>query len=282
VGEQGVAQLVDLLITTEGPLPGAKLIEWNMADPVGAPGSAGMWEVHFRVGGAVGTKIDPTNCPRGDGSSAPASACAGAWALMHITTKATAYLENIWGWVADHDLDYDDQINVYNARGLLVESQGPVWMYGTAFEHSLLYQYNLHGANNIYMGMIQTETPYFQPSANTPFSNAASSVLAVHETDPTFCSGDARCNMAYGLVIQNGSEGVLVYGTGLYSFFSTWDQECLTADTGYFPNCQLELTKVSSDSKVSHYTYDTCKGSHANSICRYICLTLTPTDLCTC
>jgi glucan 1,3-beta-glucosidase len=45
VGEQGVAQLVDLLITTEGPLPGAVLVEWNMADPAGAPGSAGMWEV---------------------------------------------------------------------------------------------------------------------------------------------------------------------------------------------------------------------------------------------
>ncbi len=44
-GEAGVAQLVDLLITTQGPLPGAKLVEWNMADPAGQPGSAGMWEV---------------------------------------------------------------------------------------------------------------------------------------------------------------------------------------------------------------------------------------------
>lgn len=59
-------------------------------------------------------------------------------------------------------MDYDDQINVYNARGLLVESQGPVWMYGTAFEHSLLYQYNLVNAKNVLMSQIQTETPYFQ------------------------------------------------------------------------------------------------------------------------
>lgn len=246
-----MAQLVDLLITTEGALPGAKLVEWNMADPAGAPGSCGMWEVHFRIGGAVGTKIDPSNCPRGDGTTAPATTCAGAWGLMHITQKATAYLENVWGWVADHDLDYDDQINVYNGRGLLVESQGPVWLYGTAFEHSLLYQYNLFAARNIYMGMIQTETPYFQPSKNTPFLNeASSSVLAVHETDPSFCSGDDRCEMALAMAIQDNSEDVFLYGTGLYSFFSAWDQGCLSTDNGSSPHCQLELTKISIDSKV--------------------------------
>lgn len=97
VGDKGVAQLVDLLITTSGPQPGAKLVEWNMADPEGAPGSAGLWEVHFRIGGAVGTKMDPFVCPQGDGSTAPVENCTGAWALMHITKQATAYMENVWG-----------------------------------------------------------------------------------------------------------------------------------------------------------------------------------------
>ncbi len=92
-----MAQLVDLLITTQGPVPGAKLLEWNMADPAGQQGAAGLWEVHFRVGGAIGTKISPSNCPRGDGANATAAECAGAWALMHITKSATAYLENVWG-----------------------------------------------------------------------------------------------------------------------------------------------------------------------------------------
>ena len=46
-GEKGVAQLVDLLITTEGPLPGAVLLEWNMGDPAGHPASSGLWEVGF-------------------------------------------------------------------------------------------------------------------------------------------------------------------------------------------------------------------------------------------
>jgi hypothetical protein len=59
-----------------------------------------------------------------------------------------------------------------------------------------------HGARNVYMGMIQTETPYFQPAANTPFLDKASSVLAAHSTDPTFCTGDSRCNMAYAVSVQ--------------------------------------------------------------------------------
>jgi len=255
-GEKGVAQLVDLLFTTEGPLPGAKVVEWNMADPINAPGSAGMWEVHFRIGGAIGTKIDPSNCPRGDGSNALAENCAGTWALMHITEGATAYLENVWGWVADHDLDYDDQINVYNARGLLVESQGPVWMYGTAFEHSLLYQYNFVKAKNVLMAMIQTETPYFQPSVNTPFLDKSSSVLSRHATDPTYCTNDARCNMALAFNVQS-SEDILFYGTGLYSFFNMWDQGCLYSGTGQAPTCQLELNKISNDSKVYMYNFNT-------------------------
>ena len=37
-GQTGVAQLVDFMISTRGPQPGAKLIEWNMHDPANAPG----------------------------------------------------------------------------------------------------------------------------------------------------------------------------------------------------------------------------------------------------
>ncbi len=32
-----------------------------------------------RVGGAIGTNIDPKNCPRGTGANAPADKCTGAW-----------------------------------------------------------------------------------------------------------------------------------------------------------------------------------------------------------
>jgi len=67
-------------------------------------------------------------------------------------------------------------ITAYSGRGILSESQGPVWMIGTACaltlllffyilsnlstaaEHHVIYQYNLVGAKNHYMGLIQTES----------------------------------------------------------------------------------------------------------------------------
>lgn len=41
------------------------------------------------------------------------------------------------------------QISVYGARGMLIESQGPSWFYGTGSEHSVLYQYQLSNAQNV-------------------------------------------------------------------------------------------------------------------------------------
>ena len=37
-------------------------------------------------------------------------------------------------WLSDHDLDLpgEDKIEVYSGRGILSESQGPVWLIGTS------------------------------------------------------------------------------------------------------------------------------------------------------
>lgn len=245
VGDKGVAQITDFMFSTRGPQPGAKLIEWNMHDPAGAPGSCGIWDSHFRIGGAIGTSINPWDCPSGNGGGAPNSKCAGAYSLMHITTGGNVYMENVWGWTADHDIDYGSQLNVYNGRGILVESQGPVWMYGTAMEHHLYYQYNFNFASNIFMGAIQTETPYFQPSTATPFA-------PISKVDPSFCTNDARCNMAYGLVITNSSN-IYIYSTGLYSFFEVWSQACLTGQ----PSCQLALIDIENSEKIHAYAVST-------------------------
>lgn len=115
--------------------------------------------------------------------------------LMHVTVSASGYFENVWAWVADHDLDSplnggdgdtqagvpqaaNVQISIFAGRGILIESQGPTWFYGTASEHryryssptscrklsiseinnggSVLYQYQLLNAHNIYLGHMQT------------------------------------------------------------------------------------------------------------------------------
>ena len=101
----------------------------------------------------------------------------------------------------DHDLDdpAEGRITVYSGRGILSESAGPVWMIGTASEHHVIYQYNLHGAKNHYLGLIQTESvrrlssfvsctsltlpqPYFQPNPAVPEPFTINSDLG----DPSF------------------------------------------------------------------------------------------------
>eukprot|EP00026_Physarum_polycephalum_P002491 Phypoly_transcript_02498.p1 GENE.Phypoly_transcript_02498~~Phypoly_transcript_02498.p1 ORF type:complete len:848 (+),score=179.01 Phypoly_transcript_02498:118-2661(+) len=250
-GQTGVAQIVDFMIGVKGPQPGAKLIEWNLHDPANAPGSNGLWDVHYRVGGAVGTGLQANNCPNDDGSNSPASRCSGAWALLHITSYGNAYLENVWGWVADHDIDQGGQVNIYNARGFLCESQGPTWGYGTAFEHSVLYQYNIYNAKNVFLAAIQTETPYYQPSTKTPFNPS-------EVTDPSYCANDARCKMAYALAIQSSS-WVYIYGSGTYSFFNVWSTSCLPT------SCQSSIIYISNTNNVYHYSINTYGGVNTYS-----------------
>jgi hypothetical protein len=211
-------------------------MEWNIAES--SQGSAGMWDSHFRVGGAIGSNLQYINCPWSDAQVN--TDCIAATMLMHITTSATAYLENVWLWTADHDLDVptQDQISIYTARSLRITSQGPVWLWGTAAEHSTLYQYHFYNAENIFAATLQTETPYYQPNplAPAPFTGAYSL-----PDDPTFtyCSAnDIACAYAWGLEII-GSSNLMLYGAGFYSWFQWYSQACLSIEA-----CQERIVRV--------------------------------------
>ena len=47
--------------------------------------------------------------------------------MFHVTSNASAYIENAWLWTADHDIGdpKTTQINIFVARGLLIESTNP-------------------------------------------------------------------------------------------------------------------------------------------------------------
>ncbi|KAJ5624893.1 Exo-1-3-beta-D-glucanase [Penicillium lagena] len=235
-GDVGSVEMSDLIITTKGPAPGAILVEWNVA--ASSQGSAGMWDVHVRVGGAAGTELQSSNCPKTPHAiTKPKASCIAAFLLLHITEKASAYIENAWMWTADHELDLPDhsQINVYTGRGVLIESQGPVWMWGTASEHHQLYNYQVSNAQNVFMGLIQTETPYYQsnPNALTPFTPQSS------WNDPTFetCTTNS-CRKSWGLRVM-GSQDLYIYGAGLYSFFENYAQSCLRSE-----DCQQNMVEI--------------------------------------
>lgn len=235
-GDVGSIEMSDLLIETKGPAPGAILMEWNLAES--SQGSAGMWDVHFRIGGSSGTDLQSDKCAKTPKESTePDHECIGAFMLFHATEKANAYVGNAWFWTADHELDLPDhnQINIYTGRGVLIESQGPVWLYGTSSEHNQLYNYQISNAKDIFMGFIQTETPYYQanPNALVPFTPQSS------WNDPDFasCKTDS-CRKAWGVRVLNTSD-LYIYGAGLYSFFENYGQKCLDSES-----CQENMVEV--------------------------------------
>ncbi|KAE8151947.1 pectate lyase superfamily protein-domain-containing protein [Aspergillus avenaceus] len=235
-GETGSVEITDIAVQTKGPAPGAILMQWNVAEA--SQGSAAMWDVHFRIGGSAGTELQSDKCAKTPKqTTTPSSECIASFMLLHITEKASAYVENSWFWTADHELDLPDhnQINIYNGRGVLVESQGPVWLYGTASEHNQLYNYQVANAKNVYMGLIQTETPYYQanPNSLTPFTPQTT----WNDPDFSYCKTDG-CRKAWGLRVLNTSD-LYVYGAGLYSFFENYEQSCLATES-----CQENMVEV--------------------------------------
>ncbi|KAI1073930.1 putative glucan 1,3-beta-glucosidase precursor [Whalleya microplaca] len=252
-GDIGIMEISDMMFTVKAPSAGCILMEWNVHEI--AQGSAILFDSHFRVGGAAGTHLQAADCPAF--ATAVDHKCMAATMLMHITTHASAYIHNAWLWVADHDIDnlgnaeaYESsdgvpvnanqtQISIYAGRGLLIESQGPVWLYGVSSEHAQLHQFSLHGASNIYMGHIQTETPYYQPNPNAlePYGPALDSSFI---GDPTYndCHDD-RCRGAWALRIIN-STNVMIYSAGFYSFFQNNHLGCTDTES-----CQLALVETS-------------------------------------
>ena len=132
-GEVGIVEWSDMIVSTQGPQAGAILIEWNLASK-GAP--SGMWDVHTRIGGFAGSELQVAECPVTPEISTPPAAidsrCIGAYMSMHVTkSAANLYLENVWLWTADHDLEdpKSTRITVYAGRGLLVDSlAGKLWL----------------------------------------------------------------------------------------------------------------------------------------------------------
>lgn len=122
-GDRGFIEWSDMLVSTQGSTPGAKLIVWSLDASEGS----GMWDVHTRIGGFDGSQLQVAQCP----VSAPVSAnCEAAFMSMHVTEHAqNVYLENVWLWTADHDIDdpANTQISVYTGRGLLIEGRN-AWL----------------------------------------------------------------------------------------------------------------------------------------------------------
>ncbi|KAM0259874.1 hypothetical protein ACHAQJ_003119 [Trichoderma viride] len=236
-GDVGNVEIQDIIFETLGPQPGAIIVEWNVAGT--SQGSVGLWDVHWRIGGTAGTQLQSNTCVKTPTTTTTANpSCFGAFLLLHVTSSASIYMENTWLWVADHELDLSDhsQVNIYNGRGLLLESTKGAWLWGTASEHSVLYNYAFNNAQNVYSSILQTETAYMQgnPDARTPYTTNTK------YADPSWAScTSSTCARTWGIRLVN-SINTFIYGTGMYSFFNNYDGvTCVDAN-----NCQDSMIDI--------------------------------------
>ncbi len=259
-GTTGTVYWSDMLVQVQGAQPGAILVQWNLASPAGAP--SGMWDVHGRTGGTSGTGLLAAECPKVTATQVNSSnikdGCKAAYAQMHITKAAAGvYLENVWFWGSDVDLDRaytsSPQNLIYTARGLLVEAAaGPVWLLAAQFEHCVLYNYQFAHAAHVFASQLQSETPYSQPNppAMLPFATVSSihdPVFAANSTHTSASGATMPDAVAWGCRVVNSSD-IYIYGAGHYSLHTDWMNGC--GDDG---RCQARL--VSLEHSDVHY-YD--------------------------
>ncbi|KAH8716967.1 exo-beta-1,3-glucanase-like protein [Phaeosphaeriaceae sp. PMI808] len=250
-GEQGSVELSDLFLSTKGQQKGAILMEYNLGTYDAEP--AGLWDVHTRIGGFAGSDLQTAQCEKTPDTKITkdnlVQNCIAAYMSIHVTKFATGlYMENNWLWIADHDLDdarnNNTQITIYAGRGLHIESiRGRVWLYGTAVEHHVKYEYQFVDTREIFMGQIQTETAYYQPNPDATIPFPENKALS----DPVFTpSPNSSINAAegWGLRIVR-SNNILGYGVGLYSFFDNYSTNCSAIGAG--ARCQTRMLSIEGD-----------------------------------
>ncbi|THH29864.1 hypothetical protein EUX98_g4330 [Antrodiella citrinella] len=250
-GSTGIVEITDIIFSVRGPSAGAIVVEWNVHEPAGQQGGAGTWDTHIILGGTIGSNLQNQQCAKQTNTG---NNCFAAFLALHLTAQSTAYLEGMWVWLADHDIDVagGPQISLYSGRGIMSESQGPVWFIGTASEHHVEYQYYLNGAQNHYIGLAQTETPYFQPSPVPP----APFVLNTQYNDPAVGPG-----AAWALTVTN-SQNILIFGAGFYSFFSNYDTS--TCEPNF--DCQQQLVNIDTASTIGIYSLSTVDATWMLSV----------------
>jgi len=214
-GDVGAAQIQDMRFTVSDVLPGAIIVQFNAAGSY--PGQVALWNSLVTVGGTRGASSLTNTC------NDPSNECPAAWAGIHFAPTSSAYLENVWNWVADHITeDFNGGSNIAGKGGVLVQATKGTWIHALGSEHWWLYQLNMFQASNVMVSMLQSETNYDQGDHTQQIPPAPWSASLSTWGDPDFswCGGsDARCRMGYANFI-NGGSNIYTYGSASWAFFS--------------------------------------------------------------
>ncbi|KAJ5499508.1 Pectin lyase fold/virulence factor [Penicillium expansum] len=238
-GDVGVIEIQDMRFSVGEILPGAKIIEINAAGD--QPGDVGLWNTMAMVGGTADTSIS------GACTSQDPKDCMATFMVMHLTKSSSAYIENFWGWTADHNLDSESLLTIVSTgRGILVESTKGTWLTGTGSEHHWLYNYNFHNAENIFAGLLQTETPYMQGQGEYQAAPAPWTAVAKYgDPDFSWCSAeDQKCRTALATNVDGGSN-IALYNSAAWAFFDGyWNGLYNEPCNG---KCQTNMMRVTND-----------------------------------
>lgn len=222
-GDVGVAQIQDMRFTVADVLPGAIIVQFNMAGS--KPGDVAFWNSLVLVGGCRGAS-DLTNA-----CTDSSNQCQGAFIGMHFTESSSAYVENVWNWVADHITEGFEGGSAIAAKGgALVESTKGTWLHALGSEHWWLYQLNLHQASNVVVTLLQAETNYNQGADNPQLPPAPWTADVAGWGDPDFAGcggGDGRCRMGYANYF-NGGSNIYSYASASWTFYSGPGVSCDT------------------------------------------------------
>ena len=214
-GDFGTCEISEMRFTVSQMLPGAIILQVNMS---GNPGDVSIWNSIITIGGTKDSQVTYA-CQNQDTSNTKA-----AFLAVHLSSTSSAYLENIWGWCADHYIDSrafpGDQI-ISSGRGLLCEATKGSWLVGLGFEHHWLYNYSFHNASNVFAGMLQAETPYMQ-GAGAVLTVPSPWTVDARFGDPDYgwCAvGDQMGRTALACNVDGGSN-IFLYNGAFWAFFN--------------------------------------------------------------
>ncbi|KAG5934372.1 hypothetical protein E4U53_000706 [Claviceps sorghi] len=213
-GDVGTVQIQDMRFTVADVLAGAIIVQIQAAGR--APGDVALWNSLITVGGTLGAPALIASCKD---ASKP---CKGAFLGLHLAKDSSAYVENVWNWVADHMSEgTDNGSSIAGKGGVLVESTRGTWLHAVGSEHWWLYQLNLRSASNVVVTLLQSETNYEQGdnAKQTPPAPWTPDVAGWGDPDFSWCGDNKRCRMGPANYIQGGSN-IIYYGSASWAFFS--------------------------------------------------------------
>ncbi|KAK0624181.1 beta-1,3-glucanase precursor [Immersiella caudata] len=209
----GRVEISDMHFTVSEVLPGAILLQVHAAGE--NPGDVAIWNSLITVGGTRGTKI-PETCVD------PNAPCQAAFMGIHLAPTSSAYLENVWNWVADHiPEEIAGGSNIAAGRGVLVESTKGTWLQAVGSEHWWLYQLQFLHPEGVFVSMLQSETNYGQgdnASVMAPAPWTADSKWS--DPDFSWCGEtEGRCRMGVATLF-NGGKDIYTYCSASWVFFA--------------------------------------------------------------